>query len=163
MCVSLDDFYLTYAEQSAVAEETGNPLLEFRGNAGSHDVALASETLRRLKGINKDDAGAEVLVPRYDKTANSGFGDRAPQESWTTVEGPLNVVLYEGWMLGFEPVGAEAAAAVNPALVAVDDKLEPYEERIESLADAWLVIQIGDPEWVFDWRSQAEDATRKVN
>ena len=49
------------------------------------------------------------------------------------------------------------------ALVAVDDKLEPYEERIESLADAWLVIQIGDPEWVFDWRSQAEDATRKVN
>ena len=58
---------------------------------------------------------------------------------------PLDVVLFEGWMLGFAPVGAEAARAVNPALEAGDARLEAYAEELESVCDAWLVVQIGDP------------------
>lgn len=39
--LSIDDFYLTRAEQQALAaRHAGNRLLEYRGNAGTHDVEL---------------------------------------------------------------------------------------------------------------------------
>jgi D-glycerate 3-kinase len=44
--VSIDDFYLTGAEQDALAASApDNELLRFRGNAGTHDLRLASDTL----------------------------------------------------------------------------------------------------------------------
>ena len=89
--------------------------------------------------------GGEVRVPRYDKTAFSGRGTRAPEDDWPSVAAPLDVVLFEGWMLGFAPVGAEAARAVSPDLEAVDARLEAYAEELESVVDAWLVVKIGDP------------------
>jgi hypothetical protein len=52
--VSIDDFYLTFEGQSAVAAaHPGNPLLQLRGNAGSHDLELGRETLTKLKGLTK--------------------------------------------------------------------------------------------------------------
>ena len=86
-----------------------------------------------------------MRVPRYDKTAFSGRGTRAPEDDWPSVAAPLDVVLFEGWMLGFAPVGAEAARAVSPDLEAVDARLEAYAEELESVVDAWLVVKIGDP------------------
>jgi D-glycerate 3-kinase len=38
------------------------------------------------------------------------------------VEGPLDLVLFEGWMLGFRPLGQDAAAAVDPNLAQVGAK-----------------------------------------
>ena len=35
----------------------------------------------------------------------------------------MDVVLFEGWMLGFAPVGDAAAAAADPNLVAVNAAL----------------------------------------
>ena len=44
--VSIDDFYVRGAEQDAIAAASpDNDLLRFRGNAGTHDLALASGTL----------------------------------------------------------------------------------------------------------------------
>lgn len=39
---------------------------------------------------------------RYDKSAYSGRGDRADPSTWPVVSGPLDVVLFEGWMNGFQ-------------------------------------------------------------
>lgn len=48
--VSIDDFYLTREEQDALASTyEGNPLLELRGNAGSHDVQLGRQILEKMK------------------------------------------------------------------------------------------------------------------
>ena len=45
--VSVDDFYLRGDEQDALAAaHPHNALLQFRGNAGSHDVALGVETVK---------------------------------------------------------------------------------------------------------------------
>ena len=97
--ISIDDVYLTGAEQEALATANpGNALLKFRGNAGSHDVALGVETLRALKRINEEGDGCQrgrVAVPRYDKTMRGGRGDRASASTWPTVEAPLDVVLLE--------------------------------------------------------------------
>lgn len=39
--LSIDDFYLTFqAQQELARQHPGNRLLEFRGNAGTHDVEL---------------------------------------------------------------------------------------------------------------------------
>lgn len=54
-------------------------------------------------------------------------------------------------MLGFKPVGADAAGAVEGALVEVDRQLGPYQEAWDSLVDAWLTIRIDDPQVGLRW------------
>ena len=56
---------------------------------------------------------------------------------------PLDVVLLEGWMLGFNPVGALSAAAVDPDLVQVDAALASggYGE-LHGLVDDWIVVRV---------------------
>lgn len=47
--VSIDDFYLTFdGQQALAAANPSNPLLQYRGNAGSHDLQLGTDTLRAL-------------------------------------------------------------------------------------------------------------------
>jgi len=99
--LSIDDVYLTGAEQDALAAANPtNALLRFRGNAGSHDVGLGVETLRALRDVNGvrgdgSEARGAVRVPRYDKTMRGGRGDRAPVDAWPEVQAPLDVVLLE--------------------------------------------------------------------
>ena len=143
--LSYDDFYLTHAEQQSVAAG-GDRLLEFRGSAGTHDVALGVETLRALKATGQADA------PRYDKKAFGGRGDRAGLYPAAA----RDFLLVEGWMAGFKPVGAAAATAVDADLGAVDACLEAYA-RWDAHADAWLVVAIESPaETVYGWRREAE-------
>lgn len=91
--------------------DSGNRLLQVRGNAGTHDLGLGSRTLAALKGANAG-GGAEVAVPRYDKSCHGGRGDRAAESAWPVVKGPLDIVLFEGWMLGFSPIPTEAVEKV---------------------------------------------------
>lgn len=163
--VSIDDFYLTRAEQQALADANpGNRLLELRGNAGSHDLALGERCLAALKGC--DSAQKEVAVPRYDKSAFEGKGDRAPEATWPRVSGPVQLVLFEGWMLGFRPGGGGDAAPSSLTaderrdLEPVDAALQSYPTRWDRFVDSWLVVRVGDPRWVFAWRLQAEQAMR---
>ncbi|CAH2067979.1 unnamed protein product [Thlaspi arvense] len=159
--VSIDDFYLTAQGQSKLREDNpGNALLEYRGNAGSHDLPFSVETLDALTKLTKD--GMKMKVPRYDKSAYSGRGDRAEATTWPEVEGPLKVILFEGWMLGFKPVPAEVVKAVDPQLEIVNKNLEAYYEAWDKYIDAWVVIKIKDPSYVYRWRLQAEIAMRQA-
>jgi hypothetical protein len=54
-------------------------------------------------------------------------------------------VLFEGWMLGFRPVGDEAAAAVDKDLVEIDKVLSGYGAAWDAHVDAWLVIKARRP------------------
>ncbi len=42
----------------------------------------------------------------------------------------------------------------------MNNNLAPYQDAWDSAADAWLVVRVGDPQWVFRWRLQAEHAMR---
>ncbi|KAI5288674.1 hypothetical protein KEM54_005018 [Ascosphaera aggregata] len=98
---SLDDLYLTHAEQLSLARShSSNPLLQHRGQPGTHDIPLAEHIIRQLK------ANQPVTIPVYDKSAFNGEGDRCHDESrWIQLNNkgdpPLNVVILEGWCLGF--------------------------------------------------------------
>ncbi|XP_048603436.1 D-glycerate 3-kinase, chloroplastic isoform X2 [Brassica napus] len=134
--------------------------LQYRGNAGSHDLPFSVETIEALTKLTKD--GMKMKVPRYDKSAYSGRGDRADATTWPEVEGPLKVVLFEGWMLGFKPLPAEAVKAVDPQLETVNKNLEAYYEAWDKYINAWVVIKIKDPSYVYRWRLQAEIAMRQA-
>ncbi|KAG1670117.1 hypothetical protein FOA52_013693 [Chlamydomonas sp. UWO 241] len=155
--VSIDDFYLSYADQCATRDANpGDRLLAMRGNAGTHDLKLGAETVSALKGLT-----GTMQVPRYNKSAYSGKGDRADPSAWPSVSGPLDVVLFEGWMSGFKALDSdEAARSVDPDLVKVNACLRQYAGTWDALVDSWLVVRIGDPQWVYKWRLQAEEQMR---
>ncbi|CAM9153809.1 unnamed protein product [Hapterophycus canaliculatus] len=198
--VSIDDFYLTGAEQDALAARyPANSLLQVRGNAGTHDLALALRTIRALagrgnsggrsaesggdpsapastaqavdaEGDGRQEEGTVIRVPRYDKSARGGKGDRAPDDEWGVVTERPDIVLLEGWMLGFEalpdestllvPAGGEKdGGCIDNGLGVVNAFLKDYRELHDEV-DAWLVLKTAEPEAVFEWRAEAERRMR---
>ena len=107
--LSIDDLYLPHAGLTALAEaHPRNRLLHGRGQPGTHDVVLGCTILAALRAIN-DSTGAdakggtsEVSLPVFDKSLFDGAGDRAPE--MRVVRAPVDVVLLEGWCVGFYPV-----------------------------------------------------------
>jgi pantothenate kinase-related protein Tda10 len=67
VALSLDDFYLTWAERQSIAD----PELIDRGPPGTHDVDLAVQTLESLKNQQRF-----TWIPRFDKSAHEGQGER---------------------------------------------------------------------------------------
>ncbi|QHO02731.1 D-glycerate 3-kinase [Arachis hypogaea] len=120
--ISIDDFYLTAEGQGKLREANpGSSLLEVvihmicRRVARSHNLSLSVETLTALSKLTRE--GMKIKPPRYDKSAFNGRGDRADPSTWPEVEGPLTVVLFEGWMLGFKPLPTKVVKAVDLQLV----------------------------------------------
>jgi D-glycerate 3-kinase len=87
---SLDDFYLTAADQDRVAAlHPTNSLLRYRGNAGTHDLPLMMAVLGSLR------EGSDVRVPAYDKALRGGRGDRAAPALWSEIRGRQDIVIIE--------------------------------------------------------------------
>jgi D-glycerate 3-kinase len=155
LTVSIDDFYLSYDQQRAVAERhPGNPYLLYRGYPGTHDVALGARVIDELAGAQ---AGADVLVPAYDKAAHAGRGDRAPASRWKHATGPVDFLIVEGWMLGFAPVDE---AGLAPDLVAPNRYLAAYAAWTERL-HALVHLTVESPSTIVEWRVGSERARRE--
>lgn len=152
IAISIDDFYLTFDQQQALAARfPGNRALGQRGYPGTHDVALGCAVLDDLA------AGRTTLVPTYDKSAHQGLGDRAPASSFRCVEGRLDVVILEGWMLGFAPVDPDMLA---PELRAPNEMLAAYARWHERL-DALVRLDARSLDDVVRWRVGSERARRE--
>ncbi|HEY7475757.1 MAG TPA: hypothetical protein VH679_12145 [Vicinamibacterales bacterium] len=157
--VSIDDFYLTRPEQlKLAANHPGNPYLEHRGYPGTHDIELGETTLAALRRLGRDrSAAGQVRVPVYDKSAHGGRGDRMPQSGWREATGPIDLVFVEGWMLGFSPVPESSLR--DPFLVAPNRALAAYD-RWHRLLDSFVVLRATNPNFVLNWRVEAEEAMR---
>ena len=104
--ISLDDLYLPHSGLVRVANDhPHNALLQSRGQPGTHDVPLGTDILNSLLRINEPDARGTVSIPIFDKSLHSGKGDRI--EKTTVVNRPLDVIIMEGWCLGFHPIPSE--------------------------------------------------------
>ena len=111
--LSLDDLYLTRAARLDMAA-TQHPLFATRGVPGTHDVALGMAILDRLL------AGKSADLPVFDKARD----DRAA--GTRRVDGPVQVILLEGWCVGAVPQPwADLEEPVNDL------------ERLEDSAGAW--------------------------
>jgi D-glycerate 3-kinase len=71
-----------------------------RGVPGTHDVELAQATIESLA------TNEPTLLPSFDK----GTDERRPRRQWREQQGPLRVVILEGWCVGAraEPEGSLA-------------------------------------------------------
>lgn len=150
--VSIDDFYLTHAQQRALYQATGSRYLEHRGYPGTHDVALGERVLQGLV------AGQGVRVPRYDKSAHGGRGDRAPEAAWREVRGALDVVVLEGWLLGFVPV---EPSEVGEDLELPNGYLAGYAAW-HGLLGAFVHMEAQSLVQIVAWRCAAERARRQA-
>lgn len=102
--LSIDDLYLPHSGLVDVAAaHPENHLLSGRGPPGTHDIPLGSKLLQELKSINE--SGKEntvVRFPAFEKSLFGGEGDRI--EEGVVVRPPLDIVILEGWCVGFCPV-----------------------------------------------------------
>jgi D-glycerate 3-kinase len=152
VAVSIDDFYLTHAEQRALAaRHPGDRTLEHRGYPGTHDVELGRVTLEALR------RGSAAIVPVYDKSAHGGRGDRAPETTFRRVDPPLDFVLFEGWMLAFEPLPEDG---LSPELLPSNRFLRAYEAWDE-LLDCLVRIEVPSLDDVVRFRVDSERVRRQ--
>ncbi|EON67166.1 hypothetical protein W97_06419 [Coniosporium apollinis CBS 100218] len=102
IALSLDDLYLDHQGLVRTRESNpNNPLLRTRGQPGTHDDKLARSFFESLASGQGD-----ILVPAFDKSKFDGEGDRVPRDQWECVGGEslVDVVVFEGWCVGFQPL-----------------------------------------------------------
>jgi D-glycerate 3-kinase len=156
LSLSLDDLYKTYDERQRLQKE--DPRLIWRGPPGTHDVELGLQLLDQLRQPNRKDP---ILVPRFDKSAWGGAGDRTTPE---TVEG-ADIVLFEGWFVGVQPIDPAVFDAPTPAPIQtladrafardINEQLKNYIPLWERL-DRLMVLSPTDYRLSQQWRRQAE-------
>jgi D-glycerate 3-kinase len=158
--LSLDDLYLPLAARVRLGELV-HPLLRTRGVPGTHDTKLGIHTLHDLAHAK------EVKLPRFDKARD----DRRPEAAWETIEGPVDLVLFEGWCVGARPQGLEALTQPINALEAnedvdgrwrryVNDSLGGEYQRLFAKIDLLVLLAAPSFDVVFKWRTQQEDELR---
>lgn len=155
--LSLDDFYLTRAERETLAAEV-HPLLKTRGVPGTHDVALALQTIDSLrKGTG------ETLIPRFDKSTD----DRHLEANCDLVSGPVDVIIFEGWCVGAKPQPEAALTEPVNSLEAERDAdgiwrnffnsalTTDYQPLFNSI-DKLIMLRAPSFDTVFNWRLEQE-------
>jgi D-glycerate 3-kinase len=153
--ISIDDFYVTRREQADLATRyIDNPYLQHRGYPGTHDINLGRRVLNALKSI--DEYGS-VVLPAYDRMACRGMGDRRLESDWPIILAPLDLVILEGWMLGFASV--EPDMLPDRHLRLINEFLRPYATWLSCL-DAFVWLEPEDSRFVLDWRVEAEEQSR---
>ncbi|MCA1995191.1 MAG: glycerate kinase, partial [Coleofasciculus sp. S288] len=156
LSLSLDDLYKTYAERQLLQQQDSR--LIWRGPPGTHDVELGLLVLDQLRQPNLPHP---IIVPRFDKSAWGGAGDRTTPER---VEG-VDIVLFEGWFVGVRPVEPAIFDAPIPAPIQtagdrafardMNERLKDYLPLWERL-DRLMVLYPTDYRLSQEWRRQAE-------
>ena len=154
LSLSLDDLYKTYNDRLALIQQDSRLL--WRGPPGTHDIHLALSVLDQVAQGN-----SPVIVPRFDKSAYGGAGDRTTPEYITN---SVDIVLFEGWFVGVKPIDPIAfLTAPAPILTDADRQFAsdmnsqltnylPLWERLDSL----IVLYPTDYRYSLAWRKQAE-------
>ena len=166
VCLSLDDFYLGRAERIHLAE-TVHPLLRTRGVPGTHDVALLRTTLRRLQQATGTE---QIPLPQFDKATD----DRRPAAECPRHQGPVELLLVEGWFVGVPAQSVEQLAAPLNQLERIEDSTgewrrfvnerlqcdyEPLFRQLHRL----LLLQAPSFEQVYRWRGLQEEKLRQIS
>ena len=159
--LSLDDVYLPRVERARLGRDV-HPLLQTRGAPGTHDLALAHAVFDAAA------TDAPFRLPRFDKATDDPF---AP-ELWPPVQGPVDVILFEGWCVGAAPQSAGALVAPINTLEALEDQDGAWRTWVnQQLGGAYrrlfarlhMLAMIAAPGFqvVERWRREQEQGLRK--
>lgn len=156
LSLSLDDLYKTYAERQHLQQQDSR--LIWRGPPGTHDIELGMRLLDQLRQPKLDHT---VLVPRFDKSAWAGAGDRTTPEMVKDVD----IVIFEGWFVGVRPIDSIVFDTATPAPIQtaadrsfardMNQRLQEYVPLWERL-DRLMILYPIDYRLSQKWRRQAE-------
>ncbi|HEY9804083.1 MAG TPA: glycerate kinase [Leptolyngbyaceae cyanobacterium] len=153
LSLSLDDLYKTYSDRLALLQQ--DPRLIWRGPPGTHDIDLGLDVLAQIR-----QGKAPVTVPRFDKSAHAGAGDRTSPD----IIAGVDIVIFEGWFVGVRPVDQSLFNCAPPPIVTDEDKafardmnhrLTEYLPLWEKL-DSLILLYPTDYRCSLEWRKQAE-------
>ncbi len=153
LSLSLDDLYKTYSDRLTLTQQ--DPRLIWRGPPGTHDIDLGLNVLDQIRQCQNP-----VIVPRFDKSAYNGAGDRTTPE----IVADIDIVLFEGWFVGVRPIDSEAFNTAPPPILTDENRVFardlnhqlhdylPLWERLDSL----ILLYPTDYRCSLVWRKQAE-------
>ena len=153
LSLSIDDLYKTYHQRLELQKQ--DPRLIWRGPPGTHDVDIALNLFDKIRRYE-----SPYEVPRFDKSLHGGAGDRTIPEILENID----IVLFEGWFVGFRPINPELLENPPHPIITDEDKtfardmnrkLSDYLllwERLDSL----IVLYPVDYRLSVEWRKQAE-------
>lgn len=130
----------------------------WRGPPGTHDIQLGLTVLDQLRKPNS--LLVPIQIPRFDKSACGGAGDRRAPE---IMEG-ADIILFEGWFVGVRPINPVAFDAAPPPILTPADRefardmnaqLKDYLPLWERL-DRLILLYPTDYRRSLEWRRQAE-------
>ncbi|MHC5596408.1 MAG: glycerate kinase [Nostoc sp.] len=153
LSLSLDDLYKTYSDRLVLIQQ--DPRLIWRGPPGTHDIDLGLNVLDQIR-----QSQSPVMVPRFDKSAYRGAGDRTTAEMVTGID----IILFEGWFVGVRPIAPDVFHTAPLPIITDEDRAFardinlrlhdylPLWERLDSL----ILLYPTDYRYSLEWRKQAE-------
>ena len=161
---SLDDFYLTREKRNKLANDI-HPLLATRGVPGTHDVNNLKQILTQLKA---QESG--FSIPKFNKATDEPF----PEEQWTSIKEPVDIILLEGWCWGVEPQSEEQLKLPINELELhhdvsgewrnyVNQQLKDAYVPLYKTMDFWLALQAPSFDCVYKWRVEQEKKLQARN
>jgi D-glycerate 3-kinase len=154
--LSLDDLYLTYVERQELQQQ--DPRLIWRGPPGTHEVALGIKVIEKCLD---EDYTAQISLPRFDKSAEKGAGDRFKDTE--DISKP-DILLFEGWFVGAQPI-AEALFDNSPDPIVTEEDRQfaiASNQRLQAYVPLWskldslIVLHPEDYRLSKQWRKEAE-------
>ena len=177
--LSIDELYLTHnLLLELAASHPSNPLSQHRGQPSTHDLRLALSIFSDLR------QGEATKIPRYDKSAYGGQGDRVRKDEWLDINRDkrqkTEVVIFEGWCVGFRALRKDKLIREWEDAVRerqegnyigrlgwhrledveyVNEALREYDQLTDQL-DALIHLDAENPLFVYEWRSESERKLR---
>lgn len=154
---SIDDFYLTRQQRIALANDV-HPLLATRGVPGTHDTQLISDVFTQFEQRQRFE------LPVFEKHHD----DRAPEDKWVIHDGPVDVLIFEGWCVGLGPQSEtqllkscnDLEELEDPKQIwrqYVNDKLSNEYHHLFDKLDLISILQAPSFDCVHQWRSLQEE------
>lgn len=161
LSLSIDDLYKTYAERQKLREL--DPRLIWRGPPGTHDVELGLQVLDQLRQPSSpvsENPPKLIEIPRFDKSAYQGAGDRTTPEKIAGAE----IILFEGWFVGVRPIEEDIWQNAPWPIITESDRLfaQDNNQRLREYLPLWqrldslIVLYPVDYRLSLAWRKQAE-------
>ena len=152
--LSIDDLYKTYSERQQLQKEDSR--LIWRGPPSTHDVDLGIELLDNIR-----EGKCPISIPRFDKSAFQGMGDRAHPE---IINEKIDILLFEGWFVGVQPIKEKAFQSPPFPIVTDDDRQFAIDNnhRLEAYLPLWnrldglIILSPVDYRLSKQWRKEAE-------
>ena len=153
--LSIDDLYLTYTEREELKLQ--DPRLIWRGPPGTHDIGLGLQTIEQCL---QSDGNTKILMPRFDKSAYKGLGDRTNPEA---IDKP-DILLFEGWFVGVKPIAEDCFHNCPHPIVTEEDRqfAKDNNRRLQAYLPLWdkldstIVLYPEDYRLSQQWRKEAE-------